>query len=170
MANLQANLRSQCAIALDEPERFLRSLNRCFFENTTETAYSTLFFAEYDDNLRRLRYSNCGHLCGLLIRRNDTLERLDSTGTVVGLFADWDCAIEECQLAAGDTLALYTDGITESEDGDRDFGEHGLVEALRRHREASPQAMVASIVDEVKKFSPHEQHDDITLIVAKCRA
>jgi serine phosphatase RsbU (regulator of sigma subunit)/predicted enzyme related to lactoylglutathione lyase len=169
MANLQANLRSQCAIALDEPERFLRSLNRCFFENTTETAYSTLFFAEYDDNLRRLRYSNCGHLCGLLIRRNDTLERLDSTGTVVGLFADWDCAIEECQLAAGDTLALYTDGITESEDGDRDFGEHGLIEALRRHRDASPQAMVASIVDEVKKFSPHEQHDDITLIVAKCR-
>jgi serine phosphatase RsbU (regulator of sigma subunit) len=49
MANLQANLRSQSAIALDQPQRFLRSVNRLFYENTTESAYATLFFAEYDD-------------------------------------------------------------------------------------------------------------------------
>ena len=65
---------------------------------------------------------------------------------------------------------LYTDGITESlnRDGD-EFGEHNLIDALRRHRESSPQALVASIVDEVQRFSPHEQHDDVTVIVAKCR-
>src|SRR6266481_2306942 len=43
MANLQANLRSQCAIALDQPERFLQSVNQLFYENTTDGAYATLF-------------------------------------------------------------------------------------------------------------------------------
>src|SRR3989442_4705046 len=82
MANLQANLRSLRAIALDEPQRLLRSVNQLFYENTSESAYATLFFAEYDDNLRRLRYANCGHLAALLFRRDGTIERLDSTGTV----------------------------------------------------------------------------------------
>jgi len=170
MANLQANLRSQCAIALDHPERFLQSVNQLFFENTIDSAYATLFFAEYDDKTQRLRYANCGHLCALLLRGDNSLERLDSTCTVLGLFKEWDCSIGTCQLRSGDTLALYTDGITESLNGDgQEFGEHNLIEALRRHREASPQALVASIVDEVQRFGPHEQHDDVTVIAAKCR-
>lgn len=169
MANLQANLRSQCAIALDEPQRFLQSVNRLFYENTAESDYATLFFAEYDDQARRLRYTNCGHLCGLVIRQDHSLERLHSNATVLGIFEDWDCETGECQMADGDTLALYTDGITESLDhSDEEFGEHRLVEALHRHREQSPEAMIASIVQEVQRHSPHEQHDDITLIVAKC--
>ena len=170
MANLQANLRSQCAIALDQPQRLLRSVNQLFYENTTDSAYATLFFAEYDDRVRRLRYANCGHLSALLLRSDNTLERLDSTGTVVGLFKEWDCSIEECRLFAGDTLALYTDGITESfNDAGEEFGEPRLTGVLRRHHDLSSQALLASIVDEVKQFSPHEQHDDITLIVARCR-
>jgi serine phosphatase RsbU (regulator of sigma subunit)/catechol 2,3-dioxygenase-like lactoylglutathione lyase family enzyme len=170
MANLQANLRSQCAIALDQPQRLLRSVNRLFHENTTESAYATLFFAEYDDATRRLRYVNCGHLSALLLRSDNSVERLESTSTVLGLFSDWDCSIEERKLDCGDTLALYTDGITESFNAaEEDFGEQRLIAALRRHRELSPAAMIDSIVAEVQKFSPCEQQDDITLIVAKCR-
>ena len=171
MANLQANLRSQCAIALDQPQHFLRSVNQLFFENTADSAYATLFFAEYDDKAGRLRYANCGHLCALLLRSDNTLERLDSTATVLGLFKDWDCTIGERRLLPGDTLALYTDGITEAfNQAEEDFGEHRLIAALRRHRELPSQSLLASIVDEVRQFSPHEQHDDITLIVAKCRS
>ena len=170
MANLQANLRSQCAIALEEPERLLRSVNQLFFENTHESAYATLFFAEYDDKMRRLRYANCGHLAALLLRHDRTIERLDSTGTVLGLFKEWDCSITERRLFPGDTLVLYTDGITESfNEAGEEFGEQRLIEALERHRELPAQAVIASIVDEVQRFSPHEQDDDITLIVAKCR-
>jgi serine phosphatase RsbU (regulator of sigma subunit) len=170
MANLQANLRSQCAIALDQPERFLQAVNRMFYENTTDSSYATLIFAEYDDQSRQLRYANCGHLCGLVLRRDNTLERLHSTCTVLGIFEQWDCATGECGLHAGDTLALYTDGITESfNDADEEFGEQGLIEALRRHREKPAPAMVASVVEEVQRFSVHEQRDDITLIVGKCR-
>jgi len=168
MANLQANLRSQCAIAVDQPRRLLRSVNRLFYENTTDSAYATLFFAEYDDRENRLRYVNCGHLSALLLRNDDTLERLDSTCTVLGLFDEWDCSMGESRLFPGDTLALYTDGVTESfNDAGEEFGEERLVEALRRRRESSSQDSLAAIFDEVRQFSPHEQGDDITLIVAK---
>ncbi len=170
MANLQASLRSQCAIALDAPREFLLSVNRLFCENTSDAAYTTLFFAEYDDQQQRLRYANCGHLSALLLRRDNTLERLDSTATVLGLFEQWDCSIGERNLFAGDILALYTDGITESFNRqEEDFGEQRLIEALRRHRNQSPSELLSSIVEEVRQFSPDEQNDDITLIVARCR-
>jgi serine phosphatase RsbU (regulator of sigma subunit) len=169
MANLQANLRSQSAIALDQPERFLRSVNQLFSENTTDSSYATLFFAQYDDRALRLRYANCGHYSPLLLRANNTLERLDSTCTVLGLFHEWDCSFQECQLSAGDVLALYTDGVTETfSSSGEEFGELRLIEALRHNRERSSQALLTTIIDELRQFSPREQHDDITLIVAKC--
>jgi serine phosphatase RsbU (regulator of sigma subunit) len=169
MANLQATLRSQCAGAADDPKRLLRSVNKIFYENTGNSSYATLFFAEYDDNTGRLRYANCGHLPPLILRRDHTIDKLDSTCTVVGLFKEWDCSIDERRLFAGDTLVLYTDGITEScNEADEEFGEQRLIDAMRRHWELSPQAVIESIVEEVKQFSPDvQQHDDITLMVAR---
>jgi len=170
MANLQANLRSQCAIAADEPRRFLRSVNQLFYENTADGDYATFFFAEYNDKTKWLRFANCGHLAALLLRRDGTLERLASIATVLGLFEDWDCMLEERQLFPGDTLVLYTDGMTESfNDSGEEFGEQRLIEALQRHRGESSQALVSSLLDEVRQFNPNEQQDDITLIVANCR-
>ena len=170
MANLQANLRSHCAIASDEPHRFLQIVNRLFYENSTDTAYATLIFAEYDQPRRRLRYANCGHLSALLLRRDGALERLDSTCTVLGMFQEWDCYTQEVPLSSGDTLALYTDGITESFNArGEEFGEERLIESLRRHCRQPAQAVIASIVNDVTKFSPREQHDDRTLIIGKCR-
>jgi len=170
MANLQANLRSQCAIAADEPRRFLRSVNQLFYENTADGDYATFFFAEYNDKTGWLRFANCGHLAALLLRRDGTLEPLASIATVLGLFEDWDCMLEERQLFPGDTLVLYTDGMTESfNDSGEEFGEQRLIEALQRHRGESSQALVSSLLDEVRQFNPNEQQDDITLIVANCR-
>jgi serine phosphatase RsbU (regulator of sigma subunit)/catechol 2,3-dioxygenase-like lactoylglutathione lyase family enzyme len=170
MANLQANLRSQCAIALEQPQNFLRSVNQLFCANSLESAYATLFFAEYDDRAQRLRYANCGHLCGLLLRRDGAVERLESTATVLGLFEDWDCVIGERSLGPGDLLALYTDGVTEAfDDAGQEFGEERLVESLRSCGGLACQGVLESVVDGVRRFSPHEQHDDITLIVARCR-
>jgi serine phosphatase RsbU (regulator of sigma subunit) len=171
MANLQANLRSQCIAGFDDPERLLRSVNQLFYDNTADSSYATLFFAEYDDQAQRLRYANCGHLSGLVLRRNNTLERLDSTCTVLGLFKDWDCCIGECRLVCGDSIALYTDGVTESfNSAGEEFGEQRLTESLKRHRGLSSPDLLAAIVNEVRQFSPGEQYDDITLIVATCVA
>jgi serine phosphatase RsbU (regulator of sigma subunit) len=169
MANLQANLRTQYAMALDQPERFLQSVNQLFCENTPDNAYASLFFAVYDDHARRLRYANCGHLSALVLRADQSLDRLDSTCMVLGLFRDWSCVMAECSLFAGDVLALYTDGVSESCDsGGEEFGEERLIDVLRRHRQLPPQPLLDAIVSEVRRFSPHEQHDDITLIVARC--
>jgi len=170
MANLQANLRSQCTVALDQPGALLQSVNQLFCENTTDGAYATLFFAEYGERTRRLRYVNCGHLPALLLRAHGEVERLESTCTVLGLFRHWECTVREQHLAKGDLLALYTDGITESFDSrGQEFEERRLVEALRRHRDESAQGVVTSVVEEVRRFSSHQQ-DDITLIIAKCSA
>ena len=168
MANLQANLRSQCATAAEQPKQFLHSVNQLFFENTADCDYATFFFSEYDDTSRRLRYANCGHLPALLFRRDSSLERLDSTATVLGLFHKWDCTLDERQLFPGDTLVLYTDGITESfNDSGEEFGDHRLIESLHRHRALSPPALIDSIVADVRKFNPRDQQDDITLIVGQ---
>lgn len=170
MANLQANLRSQCAGACMHPELFLQSVNRLFFENTADNAYASLFFAEYDDDSRRLRYANCGHLDGLILHSDGTYERLNSTGTLLGLFPKWEFSIAESTLNPGDVMALYTDGVTEAsnEDG-KEFGEDLLIEKMIEHRELASEPMAKAVAEEVRKFSPHDQHDDITLIVAKGR-
>jgi serine phosphatase RsbU (regulator of sigma subunit) len=171
MANLQANLRSHCATALDEPERFLCSVNQLFCESTPDSAYATLLYAEYDDTTQRLRYANCGHLHGLLLRSDGRLDRLQTTASVLGLFDDWECTIGEHALCAGDVLALYTDGVTESFNASgEEFGEERLLDGLQRRRHLPPGSLLDSIVDDVRKFSPHEQYDDITMIVARCRS
>jgi serine phosphatase RsbU (regulator of sigma subunit)/catechol 2,3-dioxygenase-like lactoylglutathione lyase family enzyme len=169
MANLQANLRSQFALAREQPRLLLRSVNRLFYQNTVESAYATFFFSEYDDRAQHLRYANCGHLPALLLRHDGTLEKLHSTGTVLGLFEDWDSPAAECQLYPGDTLALYTDGVTEAFNAaGEEFGEERLTEVFQQSRELSADRMLTSVVEEIQKFSSCEQHDDITLIVAKC--
>jgi serine phosphatase RsbU (regulator of sigma subunit)/catechol 2,3-dioxygenase-like lactoylglutathione lyase family enzyme len=170
MANLQANLRSQVAFAMDEPQRLLRSVNLLFCENSPESAFASLFFADYHDATGGLRYANCGHLCGLVLRRDGVVERLEATSTVLGLFREWECPVGECRLGPEDVLALYTDGVTEAFDGTgEEFGEGRLVDALRRHRARPAESLLASLVDEVRTFSPHEQHDDLTMIVARRR-
>jgi serine phosphatase RsbU (regulator of sigma subunit) len=88
---------------------------------------------------------------------------------VLGLFKEWECSIAECRLFSGDTLALYTDGVTEAfNEAGEEFGEQRLIEALRRHRELPPHASLQAILDDVQRFSPLDQHDDITLLLAKC--
>jgi serine phosphatase RsbU (regulator of sigma subunit)/catechol 2,3-dioxygenase-like lactoylglutathione lyase family enzyme len=179
MANLQAHLRNQCStywsrpftpFALEQPQRFLLSVNRLFCENVTGAAYATLFFAEYNDRTRQLRYANCGHPAPILLRRNNKVERLDSTSTVLGLFREWDCGVGERELSPGDILALYTDGLTESFNVEgEEFGEERVIERLRQCRELPSSVLTSCLVDDVRHFSPHEQHDDITLVVARCR-
>jgi serine phosphatase RsbU (regulator of sigma subunit)/predicted enzyme related to lactoylglutathione lyase len=179
MANLQAHLRNLCStyssrpytpFAIEQPQRLLQAVNRLFCENTAAKAFATLLFVEYDNATRHLRYANCGHLPALILRSDDALETLDATSTVVGLFNSWECLVGESQLSAGDTLVFYTDGVTESfNDADEQFGAERLIETLRRHRQLATPALLRTIVDEVHRFSPQKQHDDITLIAAKCR-
>ncbi len=170
MANLQANLRSQYALALEDIPRLLRSVNHLFYKNTEDNNYATTFFAVYDDETRRLRYVNCGHNPPFLARANGSVARLTATATVLGLFEEWDCTVAELELAAGDVLVIYTDGISEaSPNGEDEFGEERLIEAARSHRNCSADEVLEAILSQVQKFSQGEQADDMTLIVAHGR-
>jgi serine phosphatase RsbU (regulator of sigma subunit)/catechol 2,3-dioxygenase-like lactoylglutathione lyase family enzyme len=168
MANLQANLRSQCTGSLQQLEHLLCSVNRLFYENSAQSAFASLFFAKYDDQSRRLRYANCGHLPAIILRKDQTIERLDSTCMLLGLFAEWTCSIEECELHPGDTLALFTDGVIEANKDGEEFGEQRLIEALQRS-DAEPRSMLASVLETVQQYNGKEQFDDATLIIAKCK-
>ena len=180
MANLQANLRSQYALALDDIQQLLVSVNRLFYENTSDNSYATLFFADYDDSTQRLRYVNCGHLPPLLLRAGSAsvsqteaqpvIEHLDSTSTVLGLFENWQCNVAETTLNPGDLLLLYTDGVTEALNrAGEDFGESRLIDLVWSNRNLCPQALIGSIIKAVQQFSHEEQVDDITLVAARCR-
>jgi sigma-B regulation protein RsbU (phosphoserine phosphatase) len=179
MANLQANLRSQYAIAVDDLPRLLSSVNRLFYENSDDASYATLFFADYDDSSRKLRYANCGHLPPLLLRacassqaQESNVEWLRSTCTVMGLFEDWHCKIAEVQLAPGDILVLYTDGITEAENADgEEFGASRLLDTLGSHSHLPVGQLLQAVVEAVQQFSSgSEQQDDITLVIARSLA
>ncbi|HYL64842.1 MAG TPA: SpoIIE family protein phosphatase [Candidatus Methylomirabilis sp.] len=168
MANLQANLRSQCAISVDQPQRLLQSVNQLFCQNTPDGAFATLFYGDYHIPTGRLRYANCGHLPGLIVRGDDSIDRLEATATVLGIFKKWDCEIGERTIHTGDTLALYTDGITEAFNEEREeFGEDRLISALRQHNHLCAESLLDHVVQEVRRFSSREQHDDVTLFIAK---
>jgi serine phosphatase RsbU (regulator of sigma subunit)/catechol 2,3-dioxygenase-like lactoylglutathione lyase family enzyme len=167
MANLQANLRSQCAWAGDHPEQALSLVNRMLFENTEPRAYATLFYAEYNAKEGRLRYANCGHPPGLLLR-GDNVEKLEASNTVVGLFEQWDCALLTVSMQNGDILVLYTDGVIEAfDDSGEEFGEKRLMDTLCSYRSLSAPLIAKAIVDQVAKFGGRDQYDDITVVVAK---
>jgi serine phosphatase RsbU (regulator of sigma subunit) len=170
MANLQANLRSQYAVALEDIPRLLRSVNRLFVENTEPAHYATAFFAFYDDAGRRLRYENCGHNPPLLVRADGRVERLQGSATVLGMFEPWECSLAETQLQPGDLLVIYSDGVSEAQSDDGDFfGEERLLEAIRAHQHLPVNELVEALARTVVTFSGREQEDDITLVVARCR-
>ena len=171
MANLQANLRGQYALAVEDPRLLLRSVNHLFYKNTESNHYATMFFSIYDDRKQTLRYVNCGHNPPILLRSDGAVERLEATATVLGLFEEWDCTVEEKQLAPGDVLVIYTDGISEAATGDEgeEFGEERLVATVLAHPAMSAEQLLDAIIAEVEAFSRGYQADDMTLIVARCR-
>ena len=172
MANLQAHLRSQSAIVNHDFAETLERVNRMFFESTESNNYATLFIGVYEDETRRLRYINCGHNPPLILHGQE-VERLRATATVLGLFEDWHCEVAETCLRPNDILAICTDGVFEAADPrGNEFGEEGLLSALRtgRERNADAQELLESVVDTVKQFAPGEQADDLTLLIAKAKS
>jgi sigma-B regulation protein RsbU (phosphoserine phosphatase) len=170
MANLQANLRGQYALALEDLSGLLRSVNRLFYKNTESNHYATMFFAVYDDDNRVLRYVNCGHNPPILLRANGDIERLEATATVLGLFDEWECQVAERQLSAGDLLVIYTDGVSEAAPGEdaEEFGDDRLIANLKIHQGKPADTILDEVIAEVQRFSQGEQADDMTLIVSRC--
>ena len=100
-------------------------------------------------------------------RRLAAAERDDAHGLALEIARLWAPVSFE-DIAP--TLAIYTDGLTESfNPAGEEFGEERLIERLQHCRELPSSDLLAGLVNDVRQFSPHEQHDDITLVIARCR-
>lgn len=166
MASLQAAFRSQTEVVRDGCE-LLRGINRLFYSSTPLEQYATVFFADYDDQSRTLRYVNCGHPAPLLVRANGEVERLHSTAPVVGLLSVWDCEQASLVLAPGDTLVAFSDGVTEAGiENEAEFGEERLIAAITDSRDANPERLVQEITDRVCAYAG-SGGDDCTVLVIR---
>lgn len=169
MANLQACFRSQLDGGIKHGTALLETVNRLFHASSPPEQYVTLFYFEYDDELRRLRYINCGHLAPALLRSDGTTERLDATSTVIGLFPHCPCECRETTLNKKDVLLIFTDGATEFLDAEgREFGEERFLNLAAAARQLNPQAGIRHITDRLTSLRDgNEQFDDQTIVLLK---
>jgi sigma-B regulation protein RsbU (phosphoserine phosphatase) len=102
------------------------------------------------------------------LRANGELIKLEPTATMLGAFEEWNCGEEEVSLDVGDTLLLYSDGVTEAADfaGD-DFSEDRLANILRDNRTATAHDLVSEVVKTVSTFSDTSRTDDITVVAIR---
>lgn len=168
MASLQGSLHSQYARGSNDLRQLLTSLNFYLHKHTAASRYATLFFGRYSNATRTLHYVNCGHNPPVLLRQGGTVERLNATATVLGLFPDWECSIATVKLETGDVLTMYTDGVTETigENG-KEFGEARPLETLRNSRNLAAAQILRNIEAELEQFRSGEQGDDLTLVIAR---
>jgi serine phosphatase RsbU (regulator of sigma subunit) len=177
VANLQANLRSLSRLTHGAsgpmtPLKLvdtLQQVNRVLWNSTAAEHYATLFFGLYDDSPRRLTYVNCGHAPPMLLRSDGSVDRLESTATVIGLFETWECVACEIQMSPGDLLAVFSDGVTEAMFGEEEFGESRFLDELRRTWWLPPEQVVTTVFTAVQQFSAGSQSDDLTLVVARAK-
>jgi serine phosphatase RsbU (regulator of sigma subunit) len=170
MANLQASVRSQYVIALENLEKLFRTVNKLFYESVTPGFFATMFFADYFDTTRKLRYVNCGHCPAFLVRADGIGEKLGATATVLGMFENWNCTVGEAAMSPGDILVAYSDGVTEAQSGSGElFGDERLLAAVEANRNLPAAGLVKAIAAAAHNFGGKEQEDDLTLLVASAR-
>jgi phosphoserine phosphatase RsbU/P len=168
MANLQACFRSQEPHALLQHTHMLEAVNRHSFDSTAPERFATLFFGLYDDRTRALRYVNCGQLAPLLLRASGEIEKLEPTATMIGAFRRWNCEERQAWLHTGDTMLIYSDGVTEAESpSGEEFGEDRLMRCLRDTRAVAAESLVHCIVENVNEFSHGSRFDDVTVVAVR---
>lgn len=147
----------------------LERVNHLLHRRTLASKYVTVFVASVEPESGELAYANGGHNPGVLVRAGGEIERLGATGTPVGLLPKAAYGTERVTLAPGDTLVLYTDGITEAEDvQDEEFGLERLETICRDHRQAPLADLTAAIENGLSAFVGEcVPADDRTLVLLR---
>ena len=164
MSNLQAAVKSFASGTIP-PSELCDRVNRVISSNTADDRYITFFYCVIDSETKRLVYTNAGHNHPILIRRDGAEARLDKGGPVLGPFQQSSYEQGEIDLESGDSLVLFTDGITEAWGPDEiEFGEQQLIDLVRGNRELAAERLQEVVIRAVTRFSGGEFHDDATLI------
>ena len=146
-------------------------LNRQLYKTTPPEKYATLFLGFYDGHARRLTYSNAGHLPPLILGTDGSVRRLETGGTVVGLFDNMEYEEASAELDPGDIFVAFSDGITEPENEFGEFGEERLIETIGAYRDLPLERITDHVIAAVQDWiGSTEQPDDITLVLARPRS
>jgi serine phosphatase RsbU (regulator of sigma subunit) len=168
MANVQATLRARLPLETDLA-RLADGLDREIDENTPKSVYVTLFLGILDIERPMLRYVNAGHNPQFILRHCGGIEALSSTGMPVALYAGQGYQEAAVQIAAGDLLFFYTDGLveTENESGDM-FGAERLQTLLAGEHEQRIDTVLERVDASVRSFrGKAEQFDDATMMALR---
>ncbi len=163
MAHLHAMFRTLAAINLPL-EQMVERVSRVFCESTLPTQYATLVCGKASTN-GDVEICNAGHLPPLVIRQ-DGVTSIDATGLPVGVFSTESFTCNTFNLQKGDSIFLYTDGFSESADGDgREYGIERLAELLRDEHNLSPKPLIERGIRDLQSFSNGgAPADDLTLM------
>jgi serine phosphatase RsbU (regulator of sigma subunit) len=154
-----------------DPARVFHHINDFLCKHAEVGRYATMFFGMLDRK-GNLDYLNAGHPSPLLLRRGEASEIFTEGSFPVGLMADAKYAAVRVPLEPGDTLVLFSDGVTEAADPeDQMFGIPRLSEALAGHHDAPLDQLQKRVVDSIENFARGaSQADDITLLLIRFRA
>ena len=132
--------------------------------------FATVFFGLLDPTNGELLYINAGHESAFVISGDQLKKRLDPTGPAVGMLPNMEFKIEQVTVAPGDSLLLYTDGITDALNPRQEqFAEHRLVESATSPA-PSAQARIQNVMAALDKhIAGREQYDDVTLLAVQRR-
>jgi len=147
-------------------------INRTVCQNVPSSKYVTFFLASLDPASGRLDYVNAGHNPPILVRASGEVEKLTFGGLVLGIFEDVAYEGGAVEMRCGDTLIVYSDGVTETWDPDgEEFGEDKLVALAVAGRAKGAEAVLNAILGEIERFEQGARAtDDRTLVVLKREA
>lgn len=168
MANIQATLRALSVAEAGLPWIGART-NDLLYASTPSNKYATGIMVRYNPVTGSGSWINGGHNEGVLLRASGEVELLGTTGLPIGLFPKREYEAKPFQLASGDILFLYSDGVPDAcRDDGSEFGMDRLVENLKQYAGLQaaeiPERMLASIDDYV---GTAPQFDDITMMVIR---
>jgi sigma-B regulation protein RsbU (phosphoserine phosphatase) len=166
MSLLQGSLKALISAGFRGTE-LVAKLNTSLCRNTPGNKMVTLFYGELDTGTGDMLYVNAGHNAPFLMRADGGMDRLHSTGTVLGVLEEMAFEAGSLTLYDGDTMLLFTDGLSEAFNArEEEFGEARLLGSLQRLHFSAPMAFVDSLVTEVTRFChPAQPTDDMTLML-----
>jgi len=154
-----------------DPARVFNHVNRFLCSHAEVGRYATMFFGILDDD-GHLEFINAGHPSPFLIRNGVAEEAFTEGSFPVGLVPEAEYTAACLKLEPGDTLVLFSDGVTEAMDPeDRLFGVPRLKEVLTGLPECPLEEIQKCVLESVENFARGaHQADDLTLLVVRYRA
>jgi len=133
--------------------------------------FTTAVVAEYDPATRKMAYVNAGHNLPVLRRENGTTETLEAGGLPFGIESSASYEVGQAELAPGDALVFFTDGVVEAfDESGHEFGNQRWIEAIRALPGSSAQQSLEFLMRRVDQFvGATRQSDDITCMVFRCK-